>query len=89
MANQNFNKDIELVPRVSPEFELTLDSTPVQHSIQTMNFFQMKGKLGLHLYNDNIPNVCGKHTITFNISFLISVYTCIYFYAIKNYKFFV
>ncbi|XP_071162888.1 E3 ubiquitin-protein ligase TRIM9-like isoform X1 [Mytilus edulis] len=42
MANQNFNKDIELVPRVSPEFELTLDSTPVQHSIQTMNFFQMK-----------------------------------------------
>lgn len=51
MANQNFNKDIELVPRVSPEFELTLDSTPVQHSIQTMNFFQMKGKLGLHLYN--------------------------------------
>lgn len=43
-ANHNFNKEIELAPRVSPEFELTLDSTPAQHSIQTMNFFQMKGQ---------------------------------------------
>jgi hypothetical protein len=48
-ANQNFNKEIELKPRVSPEFELTLDSTPAQHSIQTMNFFQMKGQWNIIL----------------------------------------
>jgi len=44
-VDQNFFKEIELVPRVSPEFELTLDNSPVIHAIQTMNFFQMKGDL--------------------------------------------
>ena len=44
-VDQNFFKEIELVPRVSPEFELTLDNTPVVHAIQTMNFFQMKGEI--------------------------------------------
>ena len=44
-VDQNFYKDMDLIPRVSPEFELTLDTAPVVHSIQTMNFFQMKGKL--------------------------------------------
>ena len=42
--DQNFFKEMDLIPRVSPEFELTLDTEPVIHSIQTMNFFQMKGK---------------------------------------------
>ncbi|XP_052770156.1 E3 ubiquitin-protein ligase TRIM9-like isoform X3 [Mya arenaria] len=41
-VDQNFFKEIELVPRVSPEFELTLDNSPVLHAVQTMNFFQMK-----------------------------------------------
>ncbi|XP_070180579.1 E3 ubiquitin-protein ligase TRIM9-like [Littorina saxatilis] len=46
MADINFNKEMELAPRVSPEFELTLDNTPCIHTIQNMNFFQMKGKRG-------------------------------------------
>ncbi|XP_067681713.1 E3 ubiquitin-protein ligase TRIM9-like [Haliotis asinina] len=41
-ADTNFNKEMELAPRVSPEFELTLDNTPVLHAVQTLNFFQMK-----------------------------------------------
>ena len=45
-VDQNFFKEMDLIPRVSPEFELTLDTSPVIHSIQTMNFFQMKGKKG-------------------------------------------
>ena len=44
-VDQNFYKEMDLIPRVSPEFELTLDTSPVIHSIQTMNFFQMKGKI--------------------------------------------
>ncbi|KAK0041990.1 E3 ubiquitin-protein ligase TRIM9-like isoform X2 [Biomphalaria pfeifferi] len=43
-ADANFNKEMELAPRVSPEFELTLDNTPAIHAIQNMSFFQMKGK---------------------------------------------
>nr|KAG5688290.1 hypothetical protein BaRGS_033950 [Batillaria attramentaria] len=42
MADINFNKEMELAPRVSPEFELTLDNTPCIHTIENMNFFQMK-----------------------------------------------
>ncbi|XP_033734829.1 E3 ubiquitin-protein ligase TRIM9-like isoform X1 [Pecten maximus] len=42
VADQNFNKEMEFVPRISPEFELTLDNKSVLHAIQTMNFFQMK-----------------------------------------------
>ena len=42
--DQNFYKEMELIPRVSPEFELTLDTSQVLHSIETMSFFQMKGK---------------------------------------------
>lgn len=42
-ADQNFNKDMELTPRVATEFDLTLDSSPALHAIQTMNFFQLKG----------------------------------------------
>lgn len=39
---------MELAPRVSPEFELTLDNTTILHAIETLNFFQMKGQsLGL------------------------------------------
>ncbi|XP_005099658.1 E3 ubiquitin-protein ligase TRIM9 isoform X1 [Aplysia californica] len=41
-ADANFNKEMELAPRVSPEFELTLDNTPAIHAIQNMSFFQMK-----------------------------------------------
>ncbi|XP_041353036.1 E3 ubiquitin-protein ligase TRIM9-like isoform X2 [Gigantopelta aegis] len=41
-AQANFYKEMELAPRVSPEFELTLDNSPVIQAIQTMNFFQMK-----------------------------------------------
>ena len=43
-VDQNFYKEMDLIPRVSPEFDLTLETSPVIHSIQTMNFFQMKGK---------------------------------------------
>ncbi len=41
----SFNKEMELEPRVSPDFELSLDNNSVLHSIQTLNFFQMKGEL--------------------------------------------
>ena len=34
---------MELEARVSPEFELTLDNTPVLHAVNTLSFFQMKG----------------------------------------------
>lgn len=44
LADINFNKEMELAPRVSPEFELTLDNTPCIHTIENMNFFQMKGE---------------------------------------------
>ena len=40
----SFNKEMGMEPQVSPEFDLTLDNTSVMHSIQTLNFFQMKGK---------------------------------------------
>lgn len=43
-ADINFNKEMELAPRISPEFELTLDNTPCIHTLENMNFFQMKGK---------------------------------------------
>lgn len=43
-VDANFNKEMELAPRVSPEFELTLDNTSVMHAVETMNFFQMKGE---------------------------------------------
>ncbi|KAK7485027.1 hypothetical protein BaRGS_00023805, partial [Batillaria attramentaria] len=46
MADINFNKEMELAPRVSPEFELTLDNTPCIHTIENMNFFQMKDRSG-------------------------------------------
>lgn len=42
-ADQNFNKDMEMTPRIATEFDLTLDSGPALHAIQTMNFFQLKG----------------------------------------------
>ncbi|XP_052272282.1 E3 ubiquitin-protein ligase TRIM9-like isoform X3 [Dreissena polymorpha] len=42
LVDQHFFKEIGLIPRVSPEFELTLDNSSVLHAIQTMNFFQMK-----------------------------------------------
>lgn len=34
---------MELTPRIATEFDLTLDSGPALHAIQTMNFFQLKG----------------------------------------------
>ena len=40
-----FNKEMELEPRVSPDFELSLDDHSVLRAIQTLNFFQMKGKI--------------------------------------------
>ena len=43
-ADENFNKEMELAPRVSPEFELTLDNTPAVHAIQSMSFFHLKGE---------------------------------------------
>ena len=52
-VDQNFFKEMDLIPRVSPEFELTLDTATVVHSIQTMNFFQMKGKLDNIYYYDS------------------------------------
>ncbi|KAK3754720.1 hypothetical protein RRG08_053190 [Elysia crispata] len=42
-ADANFNKEMELAPRVSPEFELTIDNTAAIHAIENMSFFQMKG----------------------------------------------
>lgn len=47
--DQTFFKEIKLIPRVSPEFELSLDNSPVIHAIQTMNFFQMKGEASEYL----------------------------------------
>ncbi|GFR71457.1 E3 ubiquitin-protein ligase TRIM9-like Protein [Elysia marginata] len=44
-ADANFNKEMELAPRVSPEFELTIDNTAAIHAIENMSFFQMKGML--------------------------------------------
>ncbi|GFO48742.1 E3 ubiquitin-protein ligase trim9-like protein [Plakobranchus ocellatus] len=41
-ADANFNKEMELAPRVSPEFELTIDNTQAIHAIESMSFFQMK-----------------------------------------------
>ncbi|XP_061173989.1 E3 ubiquitin-protein ligase TRIM9-like isoform X2 [Saccostrea echinata] len=41
-ADQNFNKDMELTPRIATEIDLTLDTGPTLHAIQTMNFFQLK-----------------------------------------------
>ncbi|KAL8622909.1 hypothetical protein ACOMHN_027030 [Nucella lapillus] len=46
MADINFNKEMELAPRISPEFELTVDNTTCIHTIQNMNFFQMKVSSG-------------------------------------------
>jgi len=53
-AEQGFTKEMEFVPRISPEFELTLDNKSVMHTIQTMNFFQMKGNFSfLHAFNNS------------------------------------
>ncbi|XP_056020543.1 E3 ubiquitin-protein ligase TRIM9-like [Ostrea edulis] len=41
-ADQNFNKDMELTPRIATDIDLNLDSGPALHAIQTMNFFQLK-----------------------------------------------
>ncbi|XP_062621422.1 E3 ubiquitin-protein ligase TRIM9-like isoform X2 [Saccostrea cucullata] len=41
-ADQNFNKDMELTPRIATEIDLTLDTGPTLHAIQSMNFFQLK-----------------------------------------------
>ena len=44
-ANSDYNKEMEMRPRVSPFFELSLDNRPVLHEIGTMNFFRMRGKI--------------------------------------------
>lgn len=41
-ADENFNKEMELTPRISPEFELAFDNESILHAIQTMDFYQMK-----------------------------------------------
>ncbi|ESO94244.1 hypothetical protein LOTGIDRAFT_215734 [Lottia gigantea] len=41
-AKRNFNKEMEFAPRISPEFEMTLDNKPSLRAIENMNFFQMK-----------------------------------------------
>ena len=46
-VGQLFNKEMEMEPRVSHEFELSLDSDSVLHTVQTLNFFQMKGEKSL------------------------------------------
>lgn len=43
-AEKCFNKEMELEPRVSADFELTLDDHSVLRAVQMLNFFQMKGK---------------------------------------------
>lgn len=42
-ANKNYHKEMEMRPRISPYFELSLDNRPVIHEIETMNFFKMRG----------------------------------------------
>lgn len=41
-ADENFNKEMELKSRISPEFELAFDNESILHAIQTMDFYQMK-----------------------------------------------
>ncbi|XP_067943550.1 E3 ubiquitin-protein ligase TRIM9-like [Watersipora subatra] len=41
-ANKNYHKEMEMRPRVSPYFELSLDNRPTLHEIDTMNFFKMR-----------------------------------------------
>jgi hypothetical protein len=42
-ADLTFNKEMELEARITPDFEWTLDNGHVMHTINTLNFFQMKG----------------------------------------------
>ena len=42
-ANKNYSKEMEMRPRISPYFELSLDNRPVLHEIDTMNFFKVRG----------------------------------------------
>lgn len=60
VADQNFNKEMEFVPRISPEFELTLDNKSVLHAIQTMNFFQMKGIAIFVIHNNMCVWFCWR-----------------------------
>ena len=41
-VDHSFNREMELSPRVSSEFELTLDHKSVLHAIDTMNFSKWK-----------------------------------------------
>lgn len=56
-ANSNYNKDMEMRPRVSPFFELSLDNRAVLHEIDTMNFFKLRGNLLLPIHQAKHPPV--------------------------------
>ncbi|XP_064621343.1 E3 ubiquitin-protein ligase TRIM9-like isoform X2 [Lineus longissimus] len=44
-ADLTFNKEMELEPRIQPDFEWTLDNSQAMHAVTTLNFFQMKDGL--------------------------------------------
>jgi hypothetical protein len=43
-ADLTWHKDISSAPRVSPEFDLTLDDKAVLRTVEQLNFIQMKRK---------------------------------------------
>jgi hypothetical protein len=43
-ADLTWHKDISSAPRVSPEFDLTLDDKAVLRAVEQLNFIQMKRK---------------------------------------------
>ena len=49
-ADSSFTKQMNMIPKVSANFELMLDTTSCERSIESLNFFQVKGE---SLRNDN------------------------------------
>ena len=59
---QTFTKLMQMEPRISADFELSLDNHAALHSIQRLNFFQMKSNTLLILSKLNVFGLKFKDT---------------------------
>lgn len=74
-----WHKDLMASPRVSPEFDLTLDDKPVIRAIQQLNFIQMKRKCPAELFSSSWLT---DHSIPFLFAWFsssFSSFTCLTF----------